>query len=144
MLLARRSMVRYWIEAWFKDHFPSSSKGILSTRDQWIASVGDVLAAKNLLLSWTKRYKIDLHKAYLHFRNAPAVGSWTKTIANPRIMSSHRIICSLAVQNQLATMDNLQKRRISTANRCVLCEISEETKSHLLMIFHESRMTDND
>ncbi|XP_074313859.1 uncharacterized protein LOC141649057 [Silene latifolia] len=37
----------------------------------------------------------------------------------------------MAVQGQLATVDNLQRRGFSLANRCCLCECHEEDHAHL-------------
>ncbi|XP_074309651.1 uncharacterized protein LOC141644100 [Silene latifolia] len=37
----------------------------------------------------------------------------------------------MAVQGQFATVDNLQRRGFSLANRCCLCENNEENHAHL-------------
>ncbi|XP_074291200.1 uncharacterized protein LOC141617970 [Silene latifolia] len=57
-----------------KDHFSFSMSGILATRDHLINLAG----------------------------NAPVAGSWTAGLAHSSIVPSHKIICSLAAQHQLA------------------------------------------
>ncbi|XP_074278151.1 uncharacterized protein LOC141601749 [Silene latifolia] len=45
------------------------------------------------------------------------VGDWVTSLNYSGILPSHRIISSIAVQGQLATVDNLQRRGFSLANR---------------------------
>ncbi|XP_074301609.1 uncharacterized protein LOC141633011 [Silene latifolia] len=131
----------YWIQhyifkesdIWYiqsKPYFPYSLKAILTARDTLISRAGRIFNAQTLLHSWSSAGKLSLHNAYLFLKNAPAAGPWT----NSRITPSHKIISSVAVQNQLATIDNLQRRGICYVNRCVLCENNLETCDHLF--FH--------
>ncbi|XP_074314214.1 uncharacterized protein LOC141649423 [Silene latifolia] len=119
---------------WFvkaKDHFSFSMTSILTTRDHLISLAGSEQAAKLLIQSWIVNSKFNIQSAYGFFRNASAVGSWTAGLGHSSIIPSHKIICSLAAQHQLATVDNLQRRGISYANRCVLCLAHEENHAHL-------------
>ncbi|XP_074298613.1 uncharacterized protein LOC141629528 [Silene latifolia] len=61
------------------------------------------------------------------------VGDWVTCLAYSGILPSHRIISFMAIQGQLATVDNLQKRGFSLANRCCPCESQEEL--HELLFF---------
>ncbi|XP_074288580.1 uncharacterized protein LOC141613735 [Silene latifolia] len=117
-----------------KPYFPYSFKAILTVRDTLSSRAGSIFNAQTLLHSWSSAGKLSLHNAYLFLKNAPAAGPWTNSLTHSRIAPSHKIICSLAVQNQLATIDNLQRRGICYINRCVLCENNWETCDHLF--FH--------
>ncbi|XP_074290448.1 uncharacterized protein LOC141617162 [Silene latifolia] len=91
-----------------KDSFSASMKGILEVRDSLVESA-----------------------AYGFFRAAPTQGDWTKGISYSSIIPSHRITCSMAVQSQLATQDNIKKWGYQFANRCCFCEAYEEDHAHL-------------
>ncbi|XP_074265822.1 uncharacterized protein LOC141588272 [Silene latifolia] len=114
-----------------KDHFSFSMIGILATRDHLISLAGSSQAAKLLIQSWTMNSKFSIQSSYGYFRNASAVGSWTVGLGHSSIIHSHKIIYSLAAQHHLATIDNLQRRGIPYANRCVLCLAHEENHTHL-------------
>ncbi|XP_074282988.1 uncharacterized protein LOC141607529 [Silene latifolia] len=114
-----------------KVHYPSSFKSILAARDRLVELSGSISSAHHLIQGWLSGSKLPLQQVYGFFRNAPAAGSWTKGILHSRIIPSHRIVCSLAVQNQLATIDNLKLRGMQFVNRCSLCEHEEESQGHL-------------
>ncbi|XP_074290985.1 uncharacterized protein LOC141617719 [Silene latifolia] len=84
-----------------------------------------------LLESWAGGPKFSLGLAYGYLRNVSAVGDWTRSLMHNRIMPTHRIICSFAVQQHLATIDKLQTRGIPLANRCSLCQNGLESHDHL-------------
>ncbi|XP_074297317.1 uncharacterized protein LOC141628027 [Silene latifolia] len=69
--------------------------------------------------------------AYSYLRGAVQVGPWAKALTHPRIVPSHRIICSLAAQGKLATVDNMQYRGFYMVNKCSLCEAALEDHGHL-------------
>ncbi|XP_074288914.1 uncharacterized protein LOC141614058 [Silene latifolia] len=122
-----------------KPHFPYSFKAILAARDVLLSKAGSIFNAQTLMHSWTAAGKLSLHHVYLFLKNAPAAGPWTCPLTHSIISPSHKIICSLAVQNQLATIDNLHRRGICHVNRCVLCEHNLETCDHLFFYCPFSR-----
>ncbi|XP_074314554.1 uncharacterized protein LOC141649770 [Silene latifolia] len=114
-----------------KFHYPSSFKSILATRDRLVELSGSISSAQHLIQGWYSGSKLTLHQVYGFFRNAPAAGSWTKGLLHSRIIPGHRIVCSMAVQNQLATIDNLKLRGMQFVNICSLCECEEKSQGHL-------------
>ncbi|XP_074278561.1 uncharacterized protein LOC141602153 [Silene latifolia] len=122
-----------------KAHFPSSFKSIVASRDRLVELSGSISAAQNLLHSWMPGSKLKLQQVYGFFRNAPLAGSWTKGLLHSQIIPGHRIVCSMAVHNQLATIDNLKIRGMQFINRCSLCEHAEESHDHLFFRCSYSR-----
>ncbi|XP_074315462.1 uncharacterized protein LOC141651661 [Silene latifolia] len=123
-----------------KPYFPYSFKAILAARDVLLSKAGSIFNVQTLMHSWTVAGKLSLHHVYLFLKNAPAAGPWTCPLTHSSISPSHKIICSLAVQNQLATIDNLHRRGICHVNRCVLCEHNLETCDHLFFYCPFSRL----
>ncbi|XP_074283365.1 uncharacterized protein LOC141607914 [Silene latifolia] len=113
------------------DSFFSSLKGILAVRDRLVALAGSITNASSLINSWCSHGKFRVTAAYSYLRGAVLAGPWTTALTHPRIVPSHKIICSLAAQQKLATVDNLQSRGFYMVNRCSLCEISLEDHAHL-------------
>ncbi|XP_074293043.1 uncharacterized protein LOC141619939 [Silene latifolia] len=103
--------------------------------DHLLNLAGSVQSAKLLLNAWTVNSTFSFQSAYAFYRNAPAADNWTSGLAHSSIVPSHKIICSLAVQHQLATMDNIQRRGIPYVNRCALCLAQEETHAHLFFSY---------
>ncbi|XP_074266747.1 uncharacterized protein LOC141590029 [Silene latifolia] len=64
-------------------------------------------------------------------RTKLAIVPWFRIIHDKSVKPKHAAIGLLACQNKLPSVDNLQQRGMSLANRCVLCESPEETTSHL-------------
>ncbi|XP_074300058.1 uncharacterized protein LOC141631261 [Silene latifolia] len=117
-----------------KDHFPSSIKDILKVRDTFVSLSGSVQQAQSQLHAWCAGpHSVQL--IYLFFRQPTLVGDWVTALAHSGILPRHKIITSMAIQGQLVTVDNLQKRGFSLANRCCLCESQEETHEHLFFSF---------
>ncbi|XP_074305598.1 uncharacterized protein LOC141640816 [Silene latifolia] len=119
---------------WFvqsQDSFSSSLKGILDVRDRLVALAGSITTASSLINSWYSHGKYKVTAAYGYLRGAVLAGPWTAALSHPRLVPSHKIICSLAAQQKLATVDNLQSRGFSVVNRCSLCEIALEDHAHL-------------
>ncbi|XP_074265798.1 uncharacterized protein LOC141588245 [Silene latifolia] len=114
-----------------KASYSTSFKGILKVKDKLLSLAGSIQAAADLLQSWAGGPKFNLGLAYGCLRNVSALGDWTISLMHNRIMPTHRIICSLAVQQHLATIDNLQVRGIQLANRCSLCQNGLESHDHL-------------
>ncbi|XP_074265892.1 uncharacterized protein LOC141588343 [Silene latifolia] len=114
-----------------KEQFPSCFKDILKTRDIFVSLSGSAQQAQLQLNAWCAGSHIPANQLYLFFRQITPVGDWATSLTYSGIMPSHRIISSMAVQGQLATVDNLQRRGFSLANRCCLCENHEETHAHL-------------
>ncbi|XP_074289207.1 uncharacterized protein LOC141614356 [Silene latifolia] len=54
-----------------------------------------------------------------------------KTVGDSFNYPNHKIIGLLAIQNKLPTLDNLSRRGLIIANRCVLCESHSESALHL-------------
>ncbi|XP_074321293.1 uncharacterized protein LOC141657839 [Silene latifolia] len=121
-----------------KAHFPSSFKSIVASRDRLVKLSGSISAAQHLLHSWMPGSKLNLQQVYGFFRNAPIAGSWTKGLLHSQIIPGHRIVFSMAVQNQLATIDNLKIRGMQFVNRCSLCEHDEESHDHLFFRYSYS------
>ncbi|XP_074299593.1 uncharacterized protein LOC141630727 [Silene latifolia] len=113
------------------DSFSSSLKGILTVRDRLIVLAGNIPNAKVLLNSSYSNGKFSVKAAYGYLRGGVLAGCWTKGLVHPRIVPSHRIVCSLAVLKQLATVDNLQHRGFHVVVRCSLCEAALEDHNHL-------------
>ncbi|XP_074301447.1 uncharacterized protein LOC141632837 [Silene latifolia] len=65
------------------------------------------------------------------YQQPTPVGDWATSLTYSGILPSHRIISFMAVQGQLATVINLQRRGFSLANKCCLCETHEENHAHL-------------
>ncbi|XP_074296593.1 uncharacterized protein LOC141626905 isoform X2 [Silene latifolia] len=114
-----------------KAQYSSSFKGILAARDYLIAKAGSLQAAKFLLNSCITDQKLHFSKLYDYLIVAPVQEDWYSVLLHPKIIPSHRIITSLAVQLKLATVDNLQVRGFHLANRCCLCKQAQENHQHL-------------
>ncbi|XP_074288913.1 uncharacterized protein LOC141614057 [Silene latifolia] len=114
-----------------KVYYPPSFKSIVATRDRLVELSGSISAAQHLIHGWLSGSKLTLQQVYGFFRNAPTAGSWTKGLLHSQIIPGHRIVCSMAVQNQLATIDNLKLRGMHFVNICSLCEHDEESQGHL-------------
>ncbi|XP_074292993.1 uncharacterized protein LOC141619870 [Silene latifolia] len=106
----------------------------VTTRDHLINLAGSIQVTKLLFRGWTVNSKFSVQSAYGYFTNASTAGNWTAGLAQSSITPSHKIICSLAAQQQLATLDNLQRRDIPYTNRCVLCLTHGENHAHLFFI----------
>ncbi|XP_074277988.1 uncharacterized protein LOC141601592 [Silene latifolia] len=117
--------------SWSQDSFSSSLKGILAVRDRLVALAGSITAASSLINSWYSRGKFKVTAAYSYLRGVVLAGPWTATLSHPHLVQSHKIICSLAAQQKLATVDNLQSRGFYVVNRCSLCELALEYHAHL-------------
>ncbi|XP_074276943.1 uncharacterized protein LOC141600598 [Silene latifolia] len=113
------------------DSFSSSLKGILTVRDRLVALAGSITNASSLINSWCSHGKFRVTADYSYLRGVVLTGPWTKALTHPRIVPSHRIICSLAAQQKLATVDNMQHRGLYMMNRCSLCEVALEDHAHL-------------
>ncbi|XP_074313687.1 uncharacterized protein LOC141648877 [Silene latifolia] len=113
------------------DSFSSSLKGILIVRDRLVALTGSISNASSLINSWCSHGKFRVTAAYSYLRGAVLAGPWAKALTHPRIVPSHRIICSLAAQKKIATVDNMQHRGFYMVNRCSLCEAALEDHAHL-------------
>ncbi|XP_074313556.1 uncharacterized protein LOC141648735 [Silene latifolia] len=113
------------------DSFSSSLKGILIVRDRLVALTGSISNASSLINSWCSHGKFRVTAAYNYLRGTVLVGPWVKALTHPRIVPSHRIICSLAAQKKLAIVDNMQHRGFYMVNRCSLCEVALEDHAHL-------------
>ncbi|XP_074305074.1 uncharacterized protein LOC141640008 [Silene latifolia] len=127
---------------WFvqsHDSFSSSLKGILTVRDRLVALAGSITNASSLINSWCSHGKFRVTAAYSYLRGAVLAGPWTTALTHPRIVPSHRIICSLAAQQKLATVDNMQLRGFYMVNRCSLCEIALEDHAHLFFNYSFSK-----
>ncbi|XP_074290961.1 uncharacterized protein LOC141617692 [Silene latifolia] len=114
-----------------QDSFSSSLKGILAVRDRLVALAGNITNAYSLINSWYSHGKFRVTAAYSYLRGVVLACPWTAALTHPRIIPSHKIICSLAAQQKLATVDNLQSRGFYMVNRCSLCEIALEDHAHL-------------
>ncbi|XP_074289404.1 uncharacterized protein LOC141614559 [Silene latifolia] len=114
-----------------KDQFPSCFRDVLKIRDLFISLTGSVQQAQLQINAWCAGSLFPAHLPYLFFRQLTPVGNWATTLTYSGIIPSHKIIASMAVQGQLATVDNLQRRGFSLANRCCLCECHEEDHAHL-------------
>ncbi|XP_074278490.1 uncharacterized protein LOC141602079 [Silene latifolia] len=114
-----------------KDSFSASMKVILAVRDFLVESAGSIQSARALLQTWVHGSHFHHQIAYGFFRAAPTQGDWTKGVSYSSIIPSYRITCSMAVQSQLDTQDNIKKRGYQFANRCIFCEASEEDHCHL-------------
>ncbi|XP_074305766.1 uncharacterized protein LOC141640987 [Silene latifolia] len=95
-------------ETWHHSYVLQHQNVCLNVRDRLIVLAGNIPNAKVLLNSM-----------------------YSNGLVHPRIVPSHRIVCSLAVQKQLATVDNLQHRGFHVVNRCSLCEAALEDHNNL-------------
>ncbi|XP_074305083.1 uncharacterized protein LOC141640020 [Silene latifolia] len=107
-----------------KDQFPSCFRDILKIRDLFITLSGSAQQAQLQLNAWCAGSHVPAQLLYLFFRQITPVGDWATRLTYSGILPSHKIIASMAVQGQLATVDNLQQRGFSLANRCCLPALS--------------------
>ncbi|XP_074277699.1 uncharacterized protein LOC141601325 [Silene latifolia] len=122
---------------WFvqsQDSFSSSLKGILAVRDRLVALAGSITNASSLINGWCSQGKFRVTAAYSYLRGVVLAGPWTAALSHPRIVPSHKIIFSLAAQQKLATVDNLQSRGfymllqwmgMHRASSCLLAELEQ-------------------
>ncbi|XP_074267115.1 uncharacterized protein LOC141590420 [Silene latifolia] len=85
----------------------------------------------SLLSSWIVHGKFKIDMAYNWFRTAQAFLPWARALKHQFILPNHSLVTSLAIQQQLATVDNLIGRGMIIPNRCILCKHSMENHSHL-------------
>ncbi|XP_074306146.1 uncharacterized protein LOC141641380 [Silene latifolia] len=108
------SLLIQWI--WKLSTNSAGFKGMLAARDKFLLKAGSVHTAMGLLNSWVA---------------APVQTAFYSALIHPRVVPGHKIIALLAAQGKLGTMDNLQYRGFSLANRCCLCQMAEETHHHI-------------
>ncbi|XP_074266185.1 uncharacterized protein LOC141588652 [Silene latifolia] len=75
--------------------------------------------------------KLKLHLLYDKFRCKGRIVSWARIIWTRVVLPKHSVFTMLAMQQRLATVDQLQRRHIMLVNRCVLCKKQCETHQHL-------------
>ncbi|XP_074305793.1 uncharacterized protein LOC141641014 [Silene latifolia] len=67
----------------------------------------------------------------IHFMCRGRFASWARTVWTREVLPKHSVFTGLAMQQRLATVDQLQRRHILIVNRCVLCKEECETHQHL-------------
>ncbi|XP_074314001.1 uncharacterized protein LOC141649205 [Silene latifolia] len=97
----------------------------------WAKWTGGFQQVSFLLNCWAKGLAIKPGIIYLYLRDSAPVGDWIKGLRSSGISPSHHLICSMAAQSFLATVDNIQCRGFQLANSYCLCERYEESHSHL-------------
>ncbi|XP_074293407.1 uncharacterized protein LOC141620435 [Silene latifolia] len=114
-----------------KSHYTESFRSLLIIRDEILAKSGSITTAISLISSWLHSGKFSIGQAYSWFRNFLPKLHWTTALHHQFIIPSHRIITSLALQQKLATLDNLAGKGLHIINRCILCKQDNETHAHL-------------
>ncbi|XP_074293162.1 uncharacterized protein LOC141620105 [Silene latifolia] len=114
-----------------KDRHSESLKSIITVNNEILQRTGSQHAAHQLLSSWTVHGKFNIDMAYNWFRTAQTHLPWAQALKHQFILPSHSLVTSLAVQQQLATVDNLIGRGMIIPNRCILYKQATETHDHL-------------
>ncbi|XP_074305981.1 uncharacterized protein LOC141641209 [Silene latifolia] len=104
---------------------------VLAIRDEFISKVGSEAEAKRLFQAWAARGKLPLQEVYSIFHGTHHDLRWMAPILDGIVLPKHAFVTTLAAHNALATVDNVCKRGVLIANRCVLCLRAAETRAHL-------------
>ncbi|XP_074298714.1 uncharacterized protein LOC141629639 [Silene latifolia] len=108
-----------------------SIRGILQIWDSCIQNMGGFHSFQLLLRSFTVRDKFSIRKAYAHIRNCGSPQPVYNAIHHGTMVSRHKVLLMLAVQDRLATVAKLMSRGLPMANRCSLCKQATETSTPL-------------
>ncbi|XP_074300055.1 uncharacterized protein LOC141631258 [Silene latifolia] len=103
----------------------------LQVRDELMemAGCGDNMQA--LLGSCVRKGCLKLHLLYEQFRKTCSTISWATIAWNRAILTKHSVFLVMAMQQKLATIDQLNIRGIPIINQCILCKANNETHKHL-------------
>ncbi|XP_074313529.1 uncharacterized protein LOC141648707 [Silene latifolia] len=84
-----------------------------------------------LLHGCVKKGCLQLHLLYDQFRRKGSNISWGKAVWNRAVLPKHSVFLVLAMQQKLATVDQLHIMGIPLVNRCILCKADNEMHKHL-------------
>ncbi|XP_074271535.1 uncharacterized protein LOC141595466 [Silene latifolia] len=117
---------------WIKTYvLKQDSIWTIISKEQFTSCFRDILKTRDLFVSLSQGLPSKLSSSLMLGVLITPVGDWATSLTYSGIMPSHKIISSMAVQGQLAPVNNLQRRGLSLANRCCLCENHEENHAHL-------------
>ncbi|XP_074288882.1 uncharacterized protein LOC141614029 [Silene latifolia] len=108
-----------------------SWRDIIKVKDALIELAGSKAAALSMLNSCVSHGKFRVGRAYSLFRHCRPKLRWTTPLRSDSILPKHRICAIQAVQHQLATVDNINRRGLMLVNRCCLCMAAQESHRHL-------------
>ena len=93
-----------------------------------------------LLLKEVKEKRFSVQAMYRCYDSSPAFDFPYHSIWNSVVPPKIGIFTWEAVWGKVLTLDNLKRRGMAFANRCFLCEESEETINHLLIHCRSAKM----
>ncbi|XP_074299345.1 uncharacterized protein LOC141630421 [Silene latifolia] len=106
-------------------------KSVIQIKDQIVQFAGNITQDDKLLQDCAISGKFQVGTLFEWIRHKLKIVTWQRTIHDSAVKPKHAVIGALACQNKLPTVDNLQKKRMSMANRCVLYETDEKNILHL-------------
>ncbi|XP_074288921.1 uncharacterized protein LOC141614066 [Silene latifolia] len=121
-----------------KSNHSESWRSILLARDELMAMAGCGDNVQALLGSYVRKGCLKLHLLYEHFRKKGSTISWANIAWNRAILPKHSVFLVMAMQQKLATIDQLNIRRIPIVNRCIMCKAANKTHKHLFFQFSYS------
>ncbi|XP_074289181.1 uncharacterized protein LOC141614323 [Silene latifolia] len=104
---------------------------ILYIRDEFLDKVGSRGKVQALFQDWNAAGRLPLKDIYQIFRGSHNVLKWLTPLTDSIVIPKHVVVATLVSQQALATVDNICKRGILFANRCVLCCSAAESSQHL-------------
>lgn len=115
----------------------TSWKQFIAIRDEIVQKTGNIHSAKKLVQEWcnSKKQNKDI---YNFFREHADIYKWHKITWEVLSVPKHAFILYLISLNALSTTDNMKKRGIQMASKCVMCDEDEENADHL---FFKCKMT---
>ncbi|KAK9682080.1 hypothetical protein RND81_10G048700 [Saponaria officinalis] len=96
---------------------PRGWKDLLCLRDHLIDSAGSVAGAKRLLEDWSIGGAFRTQKAYQFFSGWVAAPRKMKCLWESMAVPKHRLVCWTSYSKKLTTVDMLQRRGLSLANK---------------------------
>ncbi|XP_074265558.1 uncharacterized protein LOC141587997 [Silene latifolia] len=108
-----------------------SWRNILQVKDLLLQQFGSSDVVQQILHSCAKNGKLKMDLIYEHFRTKFEKVRWHIAVWSRAVLPKHSIITVLAMQNKLATIDQLNSRGICLVNWCVLCKQDAESHTHL-------------
>ncbi|XP_074288799.1 uncharacterized protein LOC141613955 [Silene latifolia] len=109
---------------------------ILRIGDEFVQKIGSPGAARHCFHTWMVMNKFPLHEAYKCFHGVHPEPKWMRPILDSIVIPKHAFTATLAVQQGLATVDNICKRGMAIVNRCTLCyRAADENTQHLFFVY---------
>lgn len=103
-----------------------------------LVNLGDASSCQSQIKKWEKNGKFSAGLTNDSIRKQRRKNRWHKTVWDNNVIPRYYAITTMAIQGKLSTIDNLQKRNMQIAQKCVFCDGREKAPSLLVKELKES------